>query len=313
MRALSADADGVGVGAGAQRTDFNIITSGSEIVASLIAEGGVGVTRSVVIQRDTAKKYEIDHLNAEQVQLYLNHLPTQIDNKDILTFALGTGMRISEVHRLGRSKVSNLGDRFDPQNPPMIEVCQQLLIDRKRWYVDVPKSEGSHRMLPIVNPLLWEILHRRLNDGRRLREPLPVENSERTADDLVFINAKGSFVQPDTIRQANERLLKRAGLPYINIHRLRHTFSTLCRERVEKWIVEKYLGHAEKGVSGDYNHAEQPLCKASAAMAEIMNGSPTGEAKRQPEEPAFLDLSGLSVTDLEAPICATEPEKKFNN
>jgi hypothetical protein len=85
--------------------------------------------------------------------------------------------------------------------------------DSKRLLIDELKTEASRRTLPLVNPMLWEILRRRLDDGRRLVEPLPVANSERHVDDLVFINKKGEPVGYEAVWKANKALLKRAGLP----------------------------------------------------------------------------------------------------
>jgi hypothetical protein len=57
-----------------------------------------------------------------------------------------------------------------------------------------------------------------------------------------------------------------------------------------------YRVYAQKGVSGIYNHAVQGR-KASAAMAEIMNGEGLPRAQANPE-PSFLDLTDLSLATL---------------
>jgi integrase len=147
---------------------------------------------------------------------------------NILTFALGTGMRISEILGLTRSQVNNIGDEYDPDSSPEIKVVWQLIKIRKRLYLDVTKTK-ENRTLPLVNPRLWDILRRRLASPR-LREPMPVWGSERTVDDVVFVNKKGRPVSAETLRGQFDKALAAAGLPFINIHRQRHTFSTLCRE-----------------------------------------------------------------------------------
>jgi hypothetical protein len=59
----------------------------------------------------------------------------------------------------------------------------------KGWCLAEPKDQ-SWRTLPVFNQRVWEILRRRQIAGKRLRKPLPIEGSERTIDDLVFVNRR---------------------------------------------------------------------------------------------------------------------------
>jgi hypothetical protein len=95
----------------------------------------------------------------------------------------------------------------------------------KGWCLAEPKDQ-SWRTLPVFNQRVWEILRRRQITGKPLRKPLPIEGSERTIDDLVFVNRDGAPVNDDYLQRENKRVLKQAGLPYINEHKLRTTFAT---------------------------------------------------------------------------------------
>jgi integrase len=65
----------------------------------------------------------------------------------------------------------------------------------------------------------------------------------------------GAPVNDDYLQRENKRVLKQAGLPYINEHKLRTTFATLVLARLglgpdgKDWRVKRYLGHKQKGTT----------------------------------------------------------------
>jgi integrase len=61
----------------------------------------------------------------------------------------------------------------------------------------------------------------------------------------VFADAEGRPIHPHAISQAFERIARRAGVPVIRLHDLRHTHGTLLiKDGVPVKVVSERLGHA---------------------------------------------------------------------
>jgi integrase len=69
--------------------------------------------------------------------------------------------------------------------------------------------------------------------------------------DLVFPNQLGGLMIPDNLtKRSFKRNLKRAGLPDIRFHDLRHTAATLLLSRgVHVKVVSEMLGHADISIT----------------------------------------------------------------
>jgi integrase len=61
----------------------------------------------------------------------------------------------------------------------------------------------------------------------------------------VFADAEGRRIHPHAISQSFERMARRAGVPVIRLHDLRHTHGSLMiKEGVPVKVVSERLGHA---------------------------------------------------------------------
>ena len=70
--------------------------------------------------------------------------------------------------------------------------------------------------------------------------------------DLVFRRTDGTPLRPDTVTHAFADIVKKAGLPPLRLHDLRHTPATLMMEQgVNPKIVSERLGHASVGITLD--------------------------------------------------------------
>ena len=86
---------------------------------------------------------------------------------------------------------------------------------------------------------------------------------------LVFANEVGGTVNPSNLRNRHfARLLKRAGMPKIRFHDLRHTCATLLLSRnVNPKIVSEMLGHSSISVTLDPYSRVLPTMRDSAVRA----------------------------------------------
>ena len=129
-------------------------------------------------------------------------------------------------------------------------------------------------------------------DGEVVEAPLKTKNAYRTlplADDTiqvlnqqrkkvssspwVFPSPTGGPISPDSVLHMLHRVLKRAGLPKIRFHDLRHTFATLALQNgVDIKTVSGMLGHFSAGFTLDtYAHVTTAAQKEAAkAMGKVL-------------------------------------------
>jgi integrase len=94
-------------------------------------------------------------------------------------------------------------------------------------------------------------------------------------NDMVFPNPIGRPRDMAYLSASFHSALKRAGLPRLRIHDLRHTAAThLLTKHVHPKVVQELLGHSTIAITLDtYSHVLQPLAKeASAQMSSLLTG-----------------------------------------
>ena len=121
-------------------------------------------------------------------------------------------------------------------------------------------------------------------DGEVKELPLKTKNSYRSisisqdavamltemeahrSSDYVFPASTGGPISPDSVNNMLHRVLKRAGLPSIRFHDLRHTFATLALQNgVDIKTVSGMLGHFSAGFTLDtYAHVTTSAQKEAA-------------------------------------------------
>ena len=132
-------------------------------------------------------------------------------------------------------------------------------------------------------------------DGEIVEAPLKTKNAYRTlplAEDTVdvlqqqkkkvgsspwvFPSPTGGPISPDSVLHMLHRVLKRAGLPRVRFHNLRHTFATLALQNgVDIKTVSGMLGHFSAGFTLDtYAHVTGAAQRQAAqTMGNVLSGS----------------------------------------
>ena len=126
-------------------------------------------------------------------------------------------------------------------------------------------------------------------DGEIVEAPLKTKNAYRTlplAEDTiqvlkqqkkkvgsspwVFPSPTGGPISPDSVLHMLHRVLKRAGLPRVRFHDLRHTFATLALQNgMDIKTVSGMLGHFSAGFTLDtYAHVTTAAQKEAARTME---------------------------------------------
>lgn len=130
-----------------------------------------------------------------------------------------------------------------------------------------PKTEAGERIIPISKKLCEELKQYR----SRQNEKRSKAGTAWKELNLVCPNSRnGNFLDHTNVRESFYRLLKKAGLPLVHIHDLRHNAATLMRSRgVDLKVIQEILGHSSMDITANiYSHV---LPSMQIEAAERMN------------------------------------------
>ena len=178
------------------------------------------------------------------------------------TIALHTGLRRGELAGL-RWKDVDL-------DAAALTVAQQRTTAGNQVVVMTPKAKSQRQLL--LAPATVAAL-----DGHRKRQ-----RTERLAlgpawtnTGYVFVDEAGEPYHPQRLLKMFEQAMRRAGVPAIRLHDLRHTMATLALQAgVHPKVVQEQLGHSGINVTLDiYSHVPQAVRRESAAKMAGLFGS----------------------------------------
>lgn len=134
-----------------------------------------------------------------------------------------TGLRIGEICGLKWEDIN-----FDKCTLKIKRTVQRIYEkDSTKIIIDSPKSKSSLRTIPIPKFLL-DIL-----------------KTFKTFDSAFILSGTDKIVEPRTMQYRFKSLLKKANLPSVNYHSLRHMFATNCIEiGFDVKTLSEILGHA---------------------------------------------------------------------
>lgn len=167
----------------------------------------------------------------------------------LYVLAVTTGMREGELLALDYESVNFLNNTIQVKHS-----VQQLA--HKGIVITEPKTEKSKRTIVVPSfamSILWEY---QLKAG--------------SVTGLIFHTSSGKPISPRNMVREFKLYLKKAKLPEIRFHDLRHTAATLLlSEGVHPKVVQEMLGHSQINLTLDtYSHV---LPTIQAEAAERMN------------------------------------------
>ncbi|MBE3585465.1 MAG: site-specific integrase [Thermoanaerobacter sp.] len=207
---------------------------------------------------------EIQPLTAEQVARFL-----EAAKSDRLYTAflmdIGTGLRRGELLALrwqdvdlknGVVHVKQSIGRVKVENGPT----------KTALVFSEPKTPKSRRTVPLPGEVLRELKEHK---KRQAQEKLFFGQAYQD-NGLVFCTEDGRPLDPDNFGKRYGRLLKKAGIPHVALHNLRHTCATLLLEAGEHpKIVQELLGHSRINITLDiYSHVRPEMLQQAAAKLD---------------------------------------------
>lgn len=121
--------------------------------------------------------------------------------------------------------------------------------ENRRLYLEEPKTKKSKRSIPLNDATIKVLKEWRL---RQRSDWLQVGINTMNAKQFVFTTIENDFIQLSHPRLWMHRICKRAELPALSPHALRHTFATiLIAQGVNFKTVSALLGHSTVSMTLD--------------------------------------------------------------
>jgi integrase len=177
-----------------------------------------------------------NYLNEAELDRLLTVLRTDENRTicQIVLFLLSTGARLNEA----------LSARWD-----------QVDIDRRVWKIPASNSKSKRIRSVPLNDSAIEVLH---------------QLDTQAQYDHVFINRQTGLPYT-TIAKVWGRLRRKAGLPHLRIHDLRHQYASfLVNSGRTLYEVQQILGHSDPSVTQRYAHLSTRSLQEAANSASII-------------------------------------------
>jgi len=220
------------------------------------------VSRNVaaLVEGPRVPKHEIRPLQPDQARALLDAVRVHRLGA-LFTVALALGLRQGEA----------LGLKWDALDftTGVLHVRAALQHVGKEWHLVEPKSERSRRSITLPRVAIVALRAHRV---RQKKERLLAGSGwKETA--FVFTTRTGTPIEPSNLTKEFKRVLKRAGVPEVRFHDLRHTAATfLLAQGVDPRTIMETLGHSQISLTlNTYSHVLPSLQQdAATRMNELL-------------------------------------------
>lgn len=216
----------------------------SRSVETCLLDGLIPRNVCEAVKPPKVERKEITPLDREQAKVLLDAASGD-RLKALYVLAIHTGMRQGELLGLKWDDVDLERGVLRLRRALVREGGKVTLGDLK-----TPKSRRSIRLTRVAADALRAHLERQLEEMERM-------GSLYEPGGLVFATETGTLTNPSNLRNRSFKpLLKKAGLPSICFHDLRHTCATLLLSQgTHPKLVQELLGHATIAMTLDtYSH-----------------------------------------------------------
>ncbi len=174
----------------------------------------------------------------------------------LIKMALGTGARIGELlglkwenvdfENMEINIVQGLVREFEFDEENKVAHAVNLKLSKL-------KTESSLRTIPLTTHLASVLREYKKNQRKYMKK---LDSNITCITSLVFTDESGNYLDEANARKKYALLLKKAGIPHIKFHALRHTFATRILEaNVHPKVAQELLGHSNASTTLDiYSH-----------------------------------------------------------
>ena len=241
--------------------DYTII---NQTLNYAISRKMISVNPNSAITLHKIEKYNAATLNADQMQYYLEFIVGDIIEIPILLGGF-YGMRRSECVGTRESQF-DFRHKFFRAN----HTVTKAVIYKNKIYIpsDKLKTDLSNRTYPLI-PYVEERIKAKIAENKELRELCGNSYSNEWLG-YICVDPLGEIIDPNYITNRHADLLKKAGLPHVRFHDLRHSCVGLMManevpmERIRDWV-----GHSDiRTTVNTYGHLEYQSKKKTAKIIE---------------------------------------------
>lgn len=171
-----------------------------------------------------------------------------------------TGLRRSELLALRWKNVD--------LDAGVVRVEEGLVRAEGGYVVKKPKSKKGVRDIPLPSLVVSALRVHKTEQERRRAEAGPAWVDR----DLVFDNGLGDFWLPNTFSAALNAAARKAGIPHLTPHALRHSFASIVYDQTEDLkLVQELLGHSTLAVTADiYTHMFETRKRRAAELIDAI-------------------------------------------
>ena len=141
-------------------------------------------------------------------------------------------------------------------------------VDLDRGVLKIQRAISRQNGKVVETPLKTKNAYRTLPLSADAIDVLKMQKCKIGNSKWVFPSPTGGPMSPDSVLHMLQRVLKRAGLPRIRFHDLRHTFAThATKGGVDPKTLSGILGHTNASFTLDtYTHVTGDMQKNAAAI-----------------------------------------------
>ncbi|UED76068.1 site-specific integrase [Brevibacillus sp. DP1.3A] len=225
--------------------------------------------QKIKIPKQVDKSSKVAHFTREQLESFLDCVKAPVKNAKyqhsiqyyaFFTLLARTGLRVGEALALTWDDID-----FDAKTLTVNKTLVYPL--NSQPYLSTPKSKSSERTIKLDEITIKQMKRHRINQKEVC---LMYKNYKPTKDNIIFHQHEGRWLRTNVVRDYFKEICKRAELPVLSPHALRHTHAVHLLEAGAniKYVSER-LGHASVKVTADtYLHVTKKIEDDALALYE---------------------------------------------
>lgn len=206
------------------------------------------------------KKNDVNYFTVEQLERFLDEVRKPVKNAKyqisiqyevLFTLMAKTGLRIGEALALTWDDIDF--------NKKSLTVNKTLVYPlNSEPYLSTPKTKNSIREIKLDDKTIQLLIKHKVN---RKEIYLRYPNYKQPENNIVFHQHEGRWLRTNVVREYFKEVCKRAGLPVLSPHALRHSHAVhLLESGANIKYVSDRLGHASIKTTADtYLHITKKI------------------------------------------------------